>query len=185
MQTLQSVRNRNYASLFLWIPILGKTTTLQFNQIVETAPYLLKTNHPRWCYQNHKETRQSKHHGKQGFMINPRSCSDIERAPAQISCTPSASATGVCLCSRWSTAPLRTSEATRRCLMLPRCVVQRIQLKRLWKYSDTSQCFSLAFLGFLPHIHHMLLSFSDLISCYLPLCSNMCGWPAHVINISD
>lgn len=140
MQTLQSVRNRNYASLFLWIPILGKTTTLQFNQIVETAPYLLKTNHPRWCYQNHKETRQSKHHGKQGFMINPRSCSDIERAPAQISCTPSASATGVCLCSRWSTAPLRTSEATRRCLMLPRCVVQRIQLKRLWKYSDTSQC---------------------------------------------
>lgn len=28
MQTLQSVRNRNCASLFLWIPILGKTTTL-------------------------------------------------------------------------------------------------------------------------------------------------------------
>lgn len=92
MQTLKPVRNGKLCICLHLDPNVAWNSLITLLRLV-----LLKINQQHWCYQNYKETRQSK---QTRLMINPRSCSNPEWAPAYFSCTPPASATGMHLCRR-------------------------------------------------------------------------------------
>lgn len=138
---------------------------------------LLKINHPHWCYQNYKETRQSK---QPWLVINHRSCSNPEWAPAYFSCTPPASATGVHLCSR-EVATHCTQVKPLKCVWCcPHAPWRGYNWRHcesvLTAHSGSNWHFSKWFLTFTT----CFFSFSDLIRHYLPSCSNMWGWPASI-----
>ncbi len=88
----------------------------------------------------------------------------------------------VCLCSRWNAALLQTQSH----LIVFNVVLPRRAGDALHSWRDCEKARQLAVFSnwhfsdpFLTHAAFFFLS-SDLISCHLSLCSDMCGWPAHI-----